>query len=110
MRCPVCNSKDIVFKCHHNNRKKKIPIDIYYCKQCKDRFNVEGDKSLYNHKGNLRTRKHLCNSCFKVVESDNDTERILNCHIDCLIKVYEKYFSKDNYENANDFLQHILKR
>ena len=56
-KCPNCNSTDVIYKCHHNNRRKKIPIDVYYCKQCKKRYKVEGDKSRYNHKGNLYQRK-----------------------------------------------------
>lgn len=56
-RCPNCNSVDVEYKCHHNNRRKKVPIDVYFCKQCKKRFNVELDKEHYNHKGNLYQRR-----------------------------------------------------
>ena len=95
--CPNCHSKDVEFKCHHNNRRKKIPIDVYFCKQCRKRFNIELDKKFYNHSGNWRTRKNLCWHCSEKL--DNDTERKIGTHIDCIVKGFLEY----GYGLTDDF-------
>ena len=55
--CPKCGSNKTGIICHHNNRRKKIPIYVYQCDNCRKRFTVEGKKENYNHKGNLYSRK-----------------------------------------------------
>lgn len=97
IRCPKCNSVDVDYKCHHNNRRKKVPIDVYFCKQCRKRFNIIGDKKYYNHSGNFRTRKNLCWHCFEKL--DNDAERTIVTHIDCIVQSFDEY----GYQLTEDF-------
>ena len=56
-KCPNCGSIRTGCLGIHNNRRKKIPIYLYVCDQCKKRFTIEGKQENYNHKGNLRSRK-----------------------------------------------------
>ena len=108
MECKHCKSTNVVCICHHNNRRKKVPIYVYQCKDCKKRFTVEGDSFHYNHKGNLLQRKHICHHCGKYIEPDNDTERILGVHLDCFVEKHEEWNLEKLWGTAQDWFADLL--
>ena len=57
IKCVKCDSTRTIILGRHNNRRKKIPIYLFQCENCKKRFIVKGEKEHYNHKGNIFRRK-----------------------------------------------------
>lgn len=89
MNCPNCNSERVSVICKHHNRRKKIPVEIMLCDNCKKRFTVEGDKKDYDHTGNAHKKNKLCYFCHEHL--DNDTERIIEICFNCVAKSYDNY-------------------
>lgn len=89
MKCPKCKSKNTECICIHHNRRKKIPIYLYQCKECRKRFTVAGEKKDYNHSGNARIKNKICYYCHN--HFDNDTEKAIGVCLNCLVKNYNDY-------------------